>query len=102
MDTFYDSATRTLICGTEKCFLPQGAGELLSLFLLHEGTLLSRERAFAALHGVWGIVVDGRSMDVAVWRLRGFLRSVSSGWGIRTVRGAGWVMDRGKGMNAGG
>jgi len=66
--------------------------KLLTFFMENAGRVLSRQQL---LDGVWGrdAFIDGRTVDVHVGRLRKALIRGTEGDPIRTVRGAGYVLD---------
>src|SRR5262245_23773984 len=65
---------------------------LLVFFLENIGRVLSRQQL---LDGVWGrdVYIGGRTVDVHIGRLRKALGSRTDDDPIRTVRGAGYVID---------
>lgn len=66
---------------------------LLAAFVAHPGRVLSRERLVEATASP-GVVVNGRSVDLAVSRLRQKLGDAREAHAlIRTVRGEGYVLD---------
>ena len=66
---------------------------LLRFFLEHPGRVFSREQLIG---GVWGhgVYVEPRTVDVHIRRLRAALNAAGSGDPIRTVRAAGYALDR--------
>jgi two-component system phosphate regulon response regulator PhoB len=66
---------------------------LLRFFLEHPGRVFSREQLIG---GVWGhgVYVEPRTVDVHIRRLRAALNATGSGDPIRTVRAAGYALDR--------
>lgn len=68
--------------------------KLLVFFMENAGRVLSRQQL---LDGVWGrdAFIDGRTVDVHVGRLRKALIRGNEDDPIRTVRGAGYVLDKG-------
>jgi two-component system phosphate regulon response regulator PhoB len=66
---------------------------LLRFFLEHPGRVFSREQLIG---GVWGhgVYVEPRTVDVHIRRLRAALNASGSGDPIRTVRAAGYALDR--------
>ena len=69
---------------------------LLRFFLEHPGRVFSREHLIG---GVWGhgVYVEPRTVDVHIRRLRAALNATGSGDPIRTVRAAGYALDRAEG-----
>jgi len=66
---------------------------LLAAFVAQPGRVLSRERLVEATASP-GVVVNGRSVDLAVSRLRQKLGDAREAHAlIRTVRGEGYVLD---------
>jgi two-component system, OmpR family, phosphate regulon response regulator PhoB len=67
--------------------------KLLVFFMENAGRVLSRQQL---LDGVWGrdAFIDGRTVDVHVGRLRKALIRGNEEDPIRTVRGAGYVLDK--------
>lgn len=67
--------------------------KLLVFFMENAGRVLSRQQL---LDGVWGrdAFIDGRTVDVHVGRLRKALIRGNEDDPIRTVRGAGYVLDK--------
>jgi two-component system phosphate regulon response regulator PhoB len=66
---------------------------LLRFFLEHPGRVFSREQLIG---GVWGhgVYVEPRTVDVHIRRLRAALNASGAGDPIRTVRAAGYALDR--------
>jgi two-component system phosphate regulon response regulator PhoB len=66
---------------------------LLRFLLEHPGRVFSREQLIG---GVWGhgVYVEPRTVDVHIRRLRAALNAVGSGDPIRTVRAAGYSLDK--------
>jgi two-component system phosphate regulon response regulator PhoB len=66
---------------------------LLRFLLEHPGRVFSREQLIS---GVWGhgVYVEPRTVDVHIRRLRAALNAVGSGDPIRTVRAAGYSLDK--------
>jgi two-component system, OmpR family, phosphate regulon response regulator PhoB len=65
---------------------------LLAFFMENSGRVLSRQQL---LDGVWGrdVFIDGRTVDVHVGRLRKALMRGTETDPIRTIRGAGYVLE---------
>ena len=66
---------------------------LLRFLLEHPGRVFSREQLIG---GVWGhgVYVEPRTVDVHIRRLRAALNATGSGDPIRTVRAAGYSLDK--------
>jgi two-component system OmpR family response regulator len=86
---------RRELCAPDGTVLALSAAEfrLLSAFLAHPGRVLSREQLLD-LSRAPGVVVNDRSIDLAVSRLRGKLKDTERErpW-IRTLRGVGYLFD---------
>jgi two-component system phosphate regulon response regulator PhoB len=78
--------------GSREIHLGPTEYRLLEFFIAHKGRVLSRSQL---LDGVWGrdSEIDERTVDVHVGRLRKCLIRGNEQDPVRTVRGAGYVMD---------
>lgn len=74
--------------------VPLSASEyrLLSVFLLHPRTVLTRDRLVELAHRR-DLLPEDRSVDVQVYRLRQRLRDAGEGQLLKTVRNTGYVLD---------
>ncbi len=91
-DIVLDRAAHRVMRRTREVKLGPTEFKLLVFFMENAGRVLSRQQL---LDGVWGrdTFIDGRTVDVHVGRLRKALIRGSDSDPIRTVRGAGYVLD---------
>lgn len=91
-DILLDRAAHRVTRRTREVRLGPTEFKLLAFFMENAGRVLSRQQL---LDGVWGrdAFIDGRTVDVHVGRLRKALIRGSDSDPIRTVRGAGYVLD---------
>lgn len=91
-DIVLDRAAHRVTRRTREVKLGPTEFKLLVFFMENAGRVLSRQQL---LDGVWGrdTFIDGRTVDVHVGRLRKALIRGSDSDPIRTVRGAGYVLD---------
>jgi len=91
-DIVLDRAAHRVMRRTREVKLGPTEFKLLVFFMENAGRVLSRQQL---LDGVWGrdTFIDGRTVDVHVGRLRKALIRGSDSDPVRTVRGAGYVLD---------
>ena len=91
-DIVLDRAAHRVTRRTREVRLGPTEFKLLAFFMENAGRVLSRQQL---LDGVWGrdAFIDGRTVDVHVGRLRKALIRGAERDPIRTVRGAGYVLN---------
>ncbi len=92
-DLSLDQAAHRVTRGERPIHLGPTEFRLLQFFLQHPGNVFSREEL---LNAVWGpdIYVEPRTVDVHIRRLRKAINSGARSDLIRTVRAAGYSLDR--------
>jgi two-component system phosphate regulon response regulator PhoB len=92
-DIFLDRGAHRVMRRSREVRLGPTEFKLLMFFMENAGRVLSRQQL---LDGVWGrdAFIDGRTVDVHVGRLRKALIRGNEEDPIRTVRGAGYVLDK--------
>jgi DNA-binding response OmpR family regulator len=89
--TLLKSNTLELICAGHKEKLTLKESQLLRLLIINKNKMMSREDILTEIWGEDDYFL-GRSMDVFISRLRKYL-APDSGIDIRTVRGAGFILE---------
>jgi len=84
-----DATTRTVACGLRELTLSDTDFRLLRHFLNHAGQLVTRDAIRQAL---WGsdVMIDERTIDARVSRLRKALRRIGEPEAIQTLRKLGY------------
>jgi two-component system OmpR family response regulator len=86
-----DPATHVAACGGSSHVLTAREFALLHALLLRPGTILSRAELEQRIYG-WNEEVESNAVDFLIHSLR---RKLGAG-SIRNVRGAGWMVEKGR------
>lgn len=100
-DMTMDLAAHRVVRGDREVHLGPTEFRLLRHLLQHAGRVFNREQL---LDAVWGrdVYVEPRTVDVHVRRLRKALNAAGEADLVRTVRSAGYALDRPRYTNGGG
>jgi len=92
-DVEVDTAAHRVSRGGKPIHLGPTEFRLLRYLMLHPGRVFSREQL---LDAVWGhdVYVEARTVDVHIRRLRKALNGDGAADVVRTVRSAGYALDR--------
>ena len=96
-DLSFNQTEHILLCGTNSLLLTARESEVLSVFISHPRSLISREQLIYRIWGTDTDIVPG-NVDNYISFLRKRLREIGSGCEIKTVYGSGYKLE---GKNAG-
>lgn len=96
-DLSFNHTEHILSCGTNSLLLTARESEVLSVFISHPQSLISREQLIYKIWGIEADIVPG-NVDNYISFLRKRLREIGSGCEIKTVYGSGYKLE---GKNAG-
>ena len=96
-DLSFNQTEHILSCGTNSLLLTARESEVLSVFISHPRSLISREQLIYRIWGTDTDIVPG-NVDNYISFLRKRLREIGSGCKIKTVYGSGYKLE---GKNAG-
>lgn len=87
----YETASGTVLCGSEEVKLSPRERALLEILLRQAGRVVAKERLETAL-SEFNAEVSSNALELVVSRLRKKLDAVDGGVALETVRGVGYLM----------
>lgn len=91
-DLSFDQTEHTLSCGANSLLLTARESEVLSVFITHPQSLISRDRLIYKIWGTYTDIVPG-NVDNYISFLRKRLKEIGSICEIKTIYGAGYRLE---------
>ncbi|MEK4302475.1 response regulator transcription factor [Oceanobacillus sp. FSL K6-0251] len=95
-DVQFNPHTLLLVCGTNEVILPIKEAQLLELLIYRKNTVVSKEQIIEKLWG-YDSEAEDNHVEIHVSLLRKKISQLKSNLVIRTIRGAGYLLQDGKG-----